>query len=217
MDEEPSYRLSVTHDAGPERSDAGPERSEGPVIDAAALCRAVESTLVRHGCPRASINIAIVDDGQIAELNRSFLGREGPTDVVAFDLRDRVEGSPAPSGGEGRMGTGGKCRQDTPAPWVPLAACPPVLADRARAGELPVAPCQDPDGELVLSIDTAAREARRRDHSTQAELMLYAVHGTLHLLGYEDSQPESAEQMHRTEDAILSELGVGPVYSAEAG
>ncbi len=66
-------------------------------------------------------------------------------------------------------------------------------------------------------IYLAHREARRRHHSTDAELMLYAVHGTLHLLGYEDSQPESAQQMHRTEDAILSELGVGPVYSAETG
>jgi len=155
MDEEPPYDISVTHIA------------DGVCVDDAGLRRAIESTLARHGRRRASVSVAIVDDPRIAELNQSYLGSEGPTDVIAFDLRD-----------DGDDGV---------------------------------------DGELVLSIDTAARQARRRGHSTQDELMLYAVHGTLHLLGYEDLESWSAEEMHETEDLILSELGVGPVYSTKAG
>ena len=73
------------------------------------------------------------------------------------------------------------------------------------------------DGELILSYDTAARQARQRGHSIQAELMLYAVHGTLHLLGYDDREPADAERMHQVEDAILSDLGVGAVYTAGMG
>lgn len=69
------------------------------------------------------------------------------------------------------------------------------------------------EGEIVISAETADREARRRGHRPSAELMLYAVHGTLHLLGYDDHRPDEAARMHAVEDAILSGLGVGPVYA----
>ena len=70
------------------------------------------------------------------------------------------------------------------------------------------------EGEIVLSVDTAAREARQRGHSLDAELALYAVHGTLHLLGYVDRQESDAARMHDMEDSILSEIGLGSVYRA---
>ena len=68
------------------------------------------------------------------------------------------------------------------------------------------------EGELVLSVDTAAREAQQRGHALEAELMLYAVHGTLHLLGYDDHDEADALRMHTVEDEILTELGAGSVY-----
>jgi probable rRNA maturation factor len=68
------------------------------------------------------------------------------------------------------------------------------------------------DGEIVVSVDTATREARRRGHPIEAEVVLYAVHGLLHLLGYDDGDAESAADMHRLEDVILMEAGYGPVY-----
>jgi len=71
-------------------------------------------------------------------------------------------------------------------------------------------PCVD--GELILSLDTAGREAQLRNHSVEAELMLYAVHGTLHLLGYLDRDPADAKKMHAVEDEILAEMGMGRVY-----
>ena len=70
------------------------------------------------------------------------------------------------------------------------------------------------DGELVISTETAKREARRRGIDVSAEVMLYAVHGTLHLLGMDDATPEQAAEMHDIEDRILTDLGVGPVYRA---
>ena len=68
------------------------------------------------------------------------------------------------------------------------------------------------EGEIVISAETAGREARRRGHATEAEVALYTVHGVLHLLGYDDHSDSQAERMHESEDAILSAIDVGPVY-----
>ena len=71
---------------------------------------------------------------------------------------------------------------------------------------------QNLEGEIVVSWETARREARARQIDAQAELALYVVHGLLHLLGYDDRTPEQSARMHRMEDEILASLGLGPVY-----
>ncbi|MCP4592626.1 MAG: rRNA maturation RNase YbeY [bacterium] len=68
------------------------------------------------------------------------------------------------------------------------------------------------DGEIVLSWETAARQAAGRAHSSEAEVMLYVVHGTLHLVGLDDQQSADAAAMHAEEDRVLTELGFGAVY-----
>lgn len=70
----------------------------------------------------------------------------------------------------------------------------------------------DIEGEIVISLDMARREAKRRGHSAQAEVALYAVHGVLHLLGYDDHDPRHAARMHRMEDEILQACGMGKVF-----
>lgn len=69
------------------------------------------------------------------------------------------------------------------------------------------------DGEIVMSVDMAARQARKRGHTVEAELALYAVHGTLHLLGYDDRRKTDAARMHEMEDEILFSLGWGLVFA----
>jgi len=71
------------------------------------------------------------------------------------------------------------------------------------------------DGELVLSVETAAREAKRRGHGVDAELALYAIHGILHLLGYDDLSKDDSDRIHEVEDEILTEIGVGPIYKVD--
>ncbi len=58
-------------------------------------------------------------------------------------------------------------------------------------------------GEVFVSADTALREARRRGHGPALELCLYAVHGTLHLLGYVDHSPPKRKAMREREVEIL--------------
>jgi probable rRNA maturation factor len=71
------------------------------------------------------------------------------------------------------------------------------------------------DGEIVISLDTAAREAATRGHEAQHEVILYAIHGVLHLLGYDDRTAAKFRRMHAREDEILTQLGLGAVYARE--
>jgi len=94
----------------------------------------------------------IVDDSEIRELNRSYLGRDFPTDVIAFP-------------GDG-----------------------------------------DLLGEIVCSVNTAERQARVRAVSLVDELTLLAVHGMLHLMGYDDLSLSEWRKMKRAEFETLIEL-----------
>jgi probable rRNA maturation factor len=63
------------------------------------------------------------------------------------------------------------------------------------------------DAEIVVSLDTARREARAHEVDPAAELMLYVVHGALHLTGHDDHALEDARRMHARALAILAGLG----------
>jgi rRNA maturation RNase YbeY len=58
-------------------------------------------------------------------------------------------------------------------------------------------------GQIVISADTARRQARRVGVSLALELDLLVTHGTLHLVGYDDRDPVEADLMHRRERDIL--------------
>jgi probable rRNA maturation factor len=60
-------------------------------------------------------------------------------------------------------------------------------------------------GQLVVSADTARRQARRLGVPLALELDLLVTHGTLHLVGYDDRDPVEADLMHRREREILVE------------
>ena len=67
-------------------------------------------------------------------------------------------------------------------------------------------------GALALGVGVARREAAARGHSAYHELLLYAVHGTLHLLGHDDHAPPARARMRRAERRWLRTLGVGAVF-----
>ena len=72
------------------------------------------------------------------------------------------------------------------------------------------------EGEIVIGYETALREGTARQHPVGHEVLLYAVHGLLHLLGYDDHDEADAQAMHACEDEMLAELGIGPVYGRAA-
>ena len=62
-------------------------------------------------------------------------------------------------------------------------------------------------GEMVVSIDTAIRESRAAGWRAEQELLLYVVHGTLHVAGMEDDAPSERSKMRRAECDIMTALG----------
>jgi probable rRNA maturation factor len=58
-------------------------------------------------------------------------------------------------------------------------------------------------GDVVISVDTAARQAESNGVTLEEELALLTVHGILHLLGYEDETEAGAARMRVREKEIL--------------
>ena len=69
------------------------------------------------------------------------------------------------------------------------------------------------EGEVVVCLDEAARQCEGRSHGVREELLLYCVHGLLHLSGYDDSTPPGHAAMHAREDELLRAVGVGAVFT----
>jgi rRNA maturation RNase YbeY len=71
----------------------------------------------------------------------------------------------------------------------------------------------DLDLDTVICVDEAARQATAHHHALREEILLYAIHSLLHVLGYNDTTSKAAARMHKREDELLVRLGVGPVYA----
>ena len=70
-------------------------------------------------------------------------------------------------------------------------------------------------GDVILSGDTAEREAREYGWEPRSEVCLYLVHGLLHLCGYDDQTDEEQDLMRSREREILNELGMTPRYEED--
>lgn len=61
-------------------------------------------------------------------------------------------------------------------------------------------------GDIVISVETARREAPRYGHRWDEELLLYICHGVLHLKGYRDGTPRQKAAMERKQKEILKKV-----------
>jgi len=122
------------------------------------------------------MSMLFVDEPAMAELNRRFLGSEGPTDVLAFPIdEDVIEAGRSPdSGGPG----------------------PGTLAQ--EASEVPIVL-----GDVVLCPSVAQRQAPEHAGTYHDEMALLVVHGILHLLGMDHADDKGAEAMERRERELL--------------
>ncbi|MBN1589091.1 MAG: rRNA maturation RNase YbeY [Pirellulales bacterium] len=69
------------------------------------------------------------------------------------------------------------------------------------------------DGQIVVSTETAQNEAVRYGWSADDELLLYVIHGALHLVGYDDATPEEQVKMREREKVVLGFFGLKPRWS----
>lgn len=66
------------------------------------------------------------------------------------------------------------------------------------------------EGEIIVSRDTAGRVAPTYGWTAAEELLLYVIHGALHLVGYDDRTVDGADEMRRQEAIYLKRVGVSP-------
>lgn len=158
----------------------------GSLPDSGLACWLVEKAERAGGVLGASgaVRVRVVDDAEMSAAHLEFCDVPGTTDVLTFDLTD-PEGSPV-VGPAARVGVDGR---------VEVLRRYPV------------------DADVLVCLDEARRQASARGHDERRELLLYVVHAMLHCLGFDDHEESDAGAMHAMEDAVLSAIGVGPVYA----
>ena len=139
----------------------------------AGLARAVLEDRRLRG--EVEVSLLFVDEPSIATLNEQFLGRKGPTDVLAFPIEDE----PLPGG---RSPDSGGSGPGTDAEVEPLTLL----------------------GDVVICPAVAARNAADHGVTVDDELALLVVHGLLHLLGMDHETDRDAEAMERLERELLA-------------
>ena len=134
---------------------------------------------------RRDCNVCLVNDREIRHLNALYRGKDRATDVLAFpwDASERPV----------------------------RARTKRVRGQRRQAGLGPAAGAAEREfsnhlGDIVISVETAQRNARQEGHSTLKEIRWLILHGLLHLLGY-DHESDRGE-MVRLELALRARLGI---------
>lgn len=63
-------------------------------------------------------------------------------------------------------------------------------------------------GDIIISVERARAQAVEYEHSFERELTYLAVHGTLHLLGYDHEGEDDKVEMRHQEEAVMSRIGL---------
>jgi len=71
-------------------------------------------------------------------------------------------------------------------------------------------------GDIVIAYPTARAQAEASGHSPQDEVILLAVHGALHLLGFNHDTPQNKEKMWAAQQQIMAKLGLAHVQPTES-
>ncbi|KYO65171.1 rRNA maturation RNase YbeY [Thermovenabulum gondwanense] len=123
-----------------------------------------------HGESGVEVSVVLVDNEYIRELNRIYRGKDEPTDVLSFAMRE----------GEDEI-------EDE-------------IGEELGENELL--------GDIVISCEKAKSQAEEYGHSFQREIGYLAVHGILHLLGYDHETEEEKQEMRSREEEVLSSIGL---------
>jgi probable rRNA maturation factor len=63
-------------------------------------------------------------------------------------------------------------------------------------------------GDIIISVERARAQAVEYGHSFERELVYLAVHGTLHLLGYDHEKEEDKAEMRQQEESVMARIGL---------
>lgn len=90
-----------------------------------------------------------------------------------------------------------------------------VLSFALNEGEDDVPEEEGELGDIVINLDRAEEQAKEFGHSKERETAYLAVHGFLHILGYDHYEPEEKKAMRAAEEAILSACGLERIVETD--
>jgi probable rRNA maturation factor len=128
-------------------------------VDVGRLRRSLKRLLKELGLTDSDVCLLLVDDDQIREINKNYLQRDRPTNVISFAMAEGAFGDVHPE----------------------------IL------------------GDIILSVETAARDAMTCDIDFMDEVEFLLIHGLLHLLGYDHEKVarNEAEKMEKMERELF--------------
>ena len=146
----------------------------------------------------AELNIVFTDNKRIKEINKTFLGHNYATDVITFAYHEPSRNEDKASYNLDRIASprnkrGGKGGEER---------------TKKTAGKKGAVRGNMLTGEIIISVEMAKKLAQKHDCAIEGEMVLYLVHGLLHLFGYNDEQKSAAKKMHQREGELLSSLGL---------
>jgi rRNA maturation RNase YbeY len=141
------------------------------------------------GLGRFELSLSLIDDSSMRELNRIFRGKDRPTDVLSFPQLEVSTGTSLDG-----AGSIAKSLSDI---------------ESARLGS--ATPLVTLLGDVVISVETAERQATRLGVAAAARLRTLVIHSVLHLLGYDHEESRAAARRmfarERELAAALAETG----------
>lgn len=149
--------------------------------------RSLGTWLERHAprSARGTVAIALVSDARMRTLNRTFRGVDQATDVLSFPafVGRGTEQAGSPSRRPQTLASSRKPYAIGPGPHAPVHL-----------------------GDLAIALGVAGRQARAEGHDLGTELRILALHGLLHLLGYDHERDRGT--MRTLEERLRRRAGL---------
>jgi probable rRNA maturation factor len=172
------------------------------LVPLARLGRAIRAAALASGAPTpASVGLVFTDDAELAGLNRAYMGKRGPTDVLSFPLlpRDAFGRAGGRRGGDASMRDR---RQSITSRGSPASTQVFILPPGVRTAL----------GDIAVSVERAIAQARdgsggqdtRTAWDAKDELLLLVTHGTMHLCGWDHAEPDEDWAMRALEGRLLT-------------
>jgi len=173
-------------------------------LDSPRIRSDVERLLEAIGEKGSSVSLSFVGDAAIRKLNNEYRGKDTPTDVLSFPLYGApAQPTVAPNAHPARRDRLASCSLRPPRASARGPQSSRALCGTSREG-FPEGPLDNvvPErmlGDVVISVDTAARQARDYDATLDMEVRRLLIHGLLHLIGHDHERDDERAAMEREE------------------
>ena len=154
-------------------------------------------TVLKGDNSDSELTIRIVSEAEMSELNETYRGKSGSTNVLSFPFEMPDFGFDEEHGCTNVAGTG-MCKSDAEPGEIHIDE----FAKMHRALL----------GDLVICAAVVSREASEQHKPLNAHWAHMTIHGVLHLLGHDHIEALDAEQMEILEITCLSALGYPTPY-----